>query len=137
MRCWHNRLMVYSCLLSLFVVMIRRSPRSTRTDTLFPYTTLFRSGQSRAPLRRNQDGPAGLCGRRQRLPHRALRSAAAGVPDPALRARALEPGGLPAVGPAHGPEAVGELARRAEPHPPRRPLLGPADRRAVAQLSGR
>src|SRR3546814_1887857 len=26
--------------------MIRRPPRSTRTDTLFPYTTLFRSGQS-------------------------------------------------------------------------------------------
>src|SRR3546814_3772913 len=24
--------------------MIRRQPRSTRTDTLFPYTTLFRSG---------------------------------------------------------------------------------------------
>src|SRR3546814_19211702 len=24
--------------------MIRRPPRSTRTDTLFPYTTLFRSG---------------------------------------------------------------------------------------------
>src|SRR3546814_8346962 len=27
-----------------FFVMIRRPPRSTRTDTLFPYTTLFRSG---------------------------------------------------------------------------------------------
>src|SRR3546814_12412807 len=27
--------------------MIRRPPRSTRTDTLFPYTTLFRSGQPR------------------------------------------------------------------------------------------
>src|SRR3546814_14222744 len=27
--------------------MIRRPPRSTRTDTLFPYTTLFRSLQSR------------------------------------------------------------------------------------------
>src|SRR3546814_242717 len=27
--------------------MIRRPPRSTRTDTLFPYTTLFRSGVSR------------------------------------------------------------------------------------------
>src|SRR3546814_16065263 len=27
--------------------MIRRPPRSTRTDTLFPYTTLFRSPQSR------------------------------------------------------------------------------------------
>src|SRR3546814_12120416 len=28
----------------LFFLMIRRPPRSTRTDTLFPYTTLFRSG---------------------------------------------------------------------------------------------
>src|SRR3546814_19559970 len=27
--------------------MIRRPPRSTRTDTLFPYTTLFRSQESR------------------------------------------------------------------------------------------
>src|SRR3546814_15723377 len=27
--------------------MIRRPPRSTRTDTLFPYTTLFRSGDQR------------------------------------------------------------------------------------------
>src|SRR3546814_3463890 len=30
------------CLL-IFFLMIRRPPRSTRTDTLFPYTTLFRS----------------------------------------------------------------------------------------------
>src|SRR3546814_4758487 len=28
--------------------MIRRPPRSTRTDTLFPYTTLFRSGETTA-----------------------------------------------------------------------------------------
>src|SRR3546814_7402004 len=38
--------------------MIRRPPRSTRTDTLFPYTTLFRSRERprRArPLSRNQD----------------------------------------------------------------------------------
>src|SRR3546814_4519238 len=27
----------------MFLFMIRRPPRSTRTDTLFPYTTLFRS----------------------------------------------------------------------------------------------
>src|SRR3546814_17334672 len=34
--------------------MIRRPPRSTRTDTLFPYTTLFRScGSLRASLRAN------------------------------------------------------------------------------------
>src|SRR3546814_1279472 len=33
--------------------MIRRPPRSTRTDTLFPYTTLFRSPQ-------HSDAPSGL-----------------------------------------------------------------------------
>src|SRR3546814_6646040 len=30
----------------MFFLMIRRPPRSTRTDTLFPYTTLFRSYSS-------------------------------------------------------------------------------------------
>src|SRR3546814_14265631 len=34
--------------LVFFFLMIRRPPRSTRTDTLFPYTTLFRSDISRA-----------------------------------------------------------------------------------------
>src|SRR3546814_14160454 len=34
--------MLFSCF-CLFFLMIRRPPRSTRTDTLFPYTTLFRS----------------------------------------------------------------------------------------------
>src|SRR3546814_4010695 len=29
--------------------MLRRPPRSTRTDTRFPYTTLFRSGEGRSP----------------------------------------------------------------------------------------
>src|SRR3546814_2784559 len=39
----------------IFFLMIRRPPRSTRTDTLFPYTTLFRSARTRAhrPLRRD------------------------------------------------------------------------------------
>src|SRR3546814_15325751 len=32
--------------LCFFFLMIRRPPRSTRTDTLFPYTTLFRSAAS-------------------------------------------------------------------------------------------
>src|SRR3546814_17464820 len=32
---------LFTC--SVFFLMIRRPPRSTRTDTLFPYTTLFRS----------------------------------------------------------------------------------------------
>src|SRR3546814_13582247 len=43
--------------------MIRRPPRSTRTDTLFPYTTLFRSGafvQSNHVQRRCQSRQGGL-----------------------------------------------------------------------------
>src|SRR3546814_12029556 len=32
---------IFDCV--VFFLMIRRPPRSTRTDTLFPYTTLFRS----------------------------------------------------------------------------------------------
>src|SRR3546814_13840929 len=38
--------------------MIRRPPRSTRTDTLFPYTTLFRSSLPRPRQRRKLDGGA-------------------------------------------------------------------------------
>src|SRR3546814_20711654 len=34
-----------------FFLMIRRPPRSTRTDTLFPYTTLFRSVIAKRELR--------------------------------------------------------------------------------------
>src|SRR3546814_12141948 len=50
-----------------FFLMIRRPPRSTRTDTLFPYTTLFRSPPQlrqiyRARYRAGLLGPA-LCWR--------------------------------------------------------------------------
>src|SRR3546814_20565488 len=38
---------VGSLLCLFFFLMIRRPPRSTRTDTLFPYTTLFRSEDAR------------------------------------------------------------------------------------------
>src|SRR3546814_15231408 len=43
--------MLSRCFSSFFFLMIRRPPRSTRTDTLFPYTTLFRSphGPRRGP----------------------------------------------------------------------------------------
>src|SRR3546814_16372280 len=34
---------LHSFVVCIFFLMIRRTPRSTRTDTLFPYTTLFRS----------------------------------------------------------------------------------------------
>src|SRR3546814_11798132 len=43
-------LVVFICdLLVVFFLMIRRPPRSTRTDTLFPYTTLFRSAARGVP----------------------------------------------------------------------------------------
>src|SRR3546814_8471083 len=46
--------MLWLCLTSVTVVfclMIRRPPRSTRTDTLFPYTTLFRSCHKTNPFK--------------------------------------------------------------------------------------
>src|SRR3546814_15648250 len=40
---YYGNMTVIISLLHVFFLMIRRPPRSTRTDTLFPYTTLFRS----------------------------------------------------------------------------------------------
>src|SRR3546814_7070331 len=57
--------------------MIRRPPRSTRTDTLFPYTTLFRSRQPRGlPAARRAAGhrPRALGGRARRCRRRCRRS---------------------------------------------------------------
>src|SRR3546814_13645951 len=42
-----------------FILMIRLPPRSTRTDTLFPYTTLFRSSSASPPHRLAVGGPGG------------------------------------------------------------------------------
>src|SRR3546814_5437059 len=54
--------------------MIRRPPRSTRTDTLFPYTTLFRSRPARRTRRggrrgKGQGGRHHLCLQRRAAPH--------------------------------------------------------------------
>src|SRR3546814_20425155 len=59
--------------------MIRRPPRYTRTDTLFPYTTLFRSDRRRSPSARR--GPSG--GRR----HRARRDRGRRRARPVRRSR--------------------------------------------------
>src|SRR3546814_18752740 len=37
---------LYISSVNIFFLMIRRPPRSTRTDTLFPYTTLFRATET-------------------------------------------------------------------------------------------
>src|SRR3546814_15526864 len=55
--------------------MIRRPPRSTRTDTLFPYTTLFRSSATHSRQRA------------VRLTHRAKRTAARSDPIAEQRRR--------------------------------------------------
>src|SRR3546814_701262 len=47
--------------------MIRRPPRSTRTDTLFPYTTLFRSGLAVHDARHHPVHPAGAFAARRAL----------------------------------------------------------------------
>src|SRR3546814_19890638 len=53
------------CTFCFFFLMIRRPPRSTRTDTLFPYTTLFRSPAPcfRPPIQADfADGAVGAAG---------------------------------------------------------------------------
>src|SRR3546814_6271210 len=81
--------------------MIRRPPRSTRTDTLFPYTTLFRSpvhrppalvtgiGRATGPPARRTAGPPGAANRQ---PAHARRGADAplGRPGPAALDRSEE-----------------------------------------------
>src|SRR3546814_1408415 len=51
--------------------MIRRPPRSTRTDTLFPYTTLFRSHQIKSGSASTERRFINLLDAdREQLPHR-------------------------------------------------------------------
>src|SRR3546814_3283935 len=63
-------------------LMIRRPPRSTRTDTLFPYTTLFRSqrpGRSRRPRRAGVRAVHDNQARRPRARPRSLHLAGPGA----------------------------------------------------------
>src|SRR3546814_12048396 len=65
-------------LLFVFFLMIRRPPRSTRTDTLFPYTTLFRSRRGPRP-RVGLDQGTAETRRRHLWPHRMDGSSAPGA----------------------------------------------------------
>src|SRR3546814_9694761 len=55
--------------------MIRRPPRSTRTDTLFPYTTLFRSHRRRGDGQPRRRARLGRAARRRARDRRRLLSA--------------------------------------------------------------
>src|SRR3546814_12942418 len=52
----------FCCDIHVFFLMIRRPPRSTRTDTLFPYTTLFRSADQMVPPQTPAPGECWIVG---------------------------------------------------------------------------
>src|SRR3546814_375744 len=91
--------MLSICLVCFFFLMIRRPPRSTRTDTLFPYTTLFRSSYGRVPTHVRHSFQLGLVGRgRCPLPSRrngvasmAPRRRELSLPWPSRRTRQCMP----------------------------------------------
>src|SRR3546814_15321577 len=112
--------------------MIRRPPRSTRTDTLFPYTTLFRSTWFAGE-------PVGKIGIEWIRPHRVaarksagdLLAAPAAVTQPHEAARCPRQG----VGPLARP-----IARRActsPPPPSAAGSSGPAAARGSSRRTGR
>src|SRR3546814_7523647 len=88
------------CILSVtryvycFVLMIRRPPRSTRTDTRFPYTTLFRSLLHKGVRRLVHP-----------LARRGIDRLARGIVDDA---------GITAVEQAEKMDGIGEIAHRLE-----------------------
>src|SRR3546814_8631322 len=79
--------------------MIRRPPRSTRTDTRFPYTTLFRSARLLALVADNAD-TIGKAERRLRVAVRAREIAGRGRRRIADRPAATGIDPIPAVMPA-------------------------------------
>src|SRR3546814_12599274 len=91
---------------SFFFLMIRRPPRSTRTDTLFPYTTLFRSPGAH--------GTSSILGRSH---HRSP------IPNPPLRQptrrRTLPLAHLPRLVTHHAPSKSYLRHRRSRTNPSR------------------
>src|SRR3546814_13765458 len=76
--------MLYSVYLCFFFLMIRRPPSSTRTDTLFPYTTLFRSGRSgrKGSTPHVRDQPRGVHPRQQQVEIAPIAGIGAAVQPP-------------------------------------------------------
>src|SRR3546814_18935491 len=82
--------------MSLFFLMIRRPPRSTRTDTLFPNTTLFRSEFERALIRE-----------RTRAGIKAAVARGARPGNPKMRSR--DPGAIAEIRASHKERHLNEL----------------------------
>src|SRR3546814_11314981 len=116
-------------LLLFFFLMRRPPPRSTRTDTLFPYTTLFRSSLSRPALRTRRaadraDGQRDASGL-----HRRSANGAVLTPGPDFHAEAAMPsrprGNRPPLRRHVGGGRAGRRLRATEPS--RRSARGRAD----------
>src|SRR3546814_20050282 len=107
-----------------FFVMIRRPPRSTRTDTLFPYTTLFRS-----VVRAERPGD-GRCAVRDRIDVPLRR---AGVE------RGRDPGrdDDPEIPPLSGAARLGGEDPRSGPRPPEREEASPESRDRPSVVEGK
>src|SRR3546814_5561830 len=99
----------------LFFLMIRRPPRSTRTDTLFPYTTLFRSTHISAM---GADGPGkqeldpALVAAAVRFADLPAQAAAIGECQHAVAAGLIDVASITAIGAVIGGHAPG----RDDPH---------------------
>src|SRR3546814_13813455 len=109
--------------------MIRRPPRSTRTDTLFPYTTLFRSDLPRSDAAVRGATLLSICWSPTRHAGRHDRPAACpGTPPPAP---AVESAGHFRLHPRlHNPLAVRRLYLRSCRERPENATLG-RDRKGV------
>src|SRR3546814_11869236 len=107
--------------------MIRRPPRSTRTDTLFPYTTLFRSAFGRLRMRLPAEDAAA-----ERRAHRDRRGELARrtIAQPRRLAHQLVERGIDVIGELD----LGHRAQAVRPHPHRAaddPAFGDRDRKSV------
>src|SRR3546814_15996501 len=104
-----------------FFLMIRRPPKSTRTDTLFPYTTLVRS--SGGKLGATGGAAPGREGRN--VDHFAI--AIAPFDEPAIRSHLAHHGvAIEQAGPRYGAEGEGPSIYIADPEGNIVELKGPA-----------
>src|SRR3546814_10939363 len=104
--------------LGFFFLIIRRPPRSTRTDTLFPYTSLFRA-QSANPRHRSAPPQSGGYHRKSRpMPKAAAPGSRSSIPAPTASAQRRQ----------NHPVTRSLIPW---PHPPNRAPLIQTDRKSV------
>src|SRR3546814_1009693 len=126
---------------SVCFLMLRRPPRSTRTDTLFPYTTLFRADQVDAgeghrlgsvvgdnSVADQSGSPVIACLRRTKLHYPGCDVDGAARADRAAQAQVV---------PTHAPAAIDVgIALVVELPPQRQPMDAACDNLAESRLPG-